>query len=428
MSNHAPSERRLQRRRLRLIAELADEGVDLQLLENDPLFSVVIEEIAYARQPPVHEGRRSSYGALVSDTPERLALLAENREPLPAGRRISLRDAEPEGGNVDYIRKMCNGRTTFLVRSMRGPEYLLELNPEATEQGLAQLVSANVRVIQRTPGGAVKVFTPTHVYVFEHGEWRAKIFASDAASMLEQIFFPDGPSSAVEVLSELLSFSLHILSSRHIGATFVWFPNPSYPRLSTSRFDGQLPPALLHTNHRPHAEPLATLLAAIDGACFVGPTGQIEFIEVKLPSTARATSLIAAEGGLRHTSAKRYSFDNPSCIIFVVSHDGPVTVYSDGMSVLQLRAGPSYASSIDGVAQHDIAQHDIFGSRRPKPCPHCDKELMVERVHGRHKDRPMSIDCPICDYADLESDNAVAMHAWPRKPWTNWGVGAWLPK
>jgi hypothetical protein len=426
MSSHASHESRLQQQRLRLIRELADEGVDLNVDEDAPLFSAIIEEIAYARKTPVHEGRRSSYGAVVGRTPDQLAPLAENRGHPTLGKRIGLRDAEPSGRDCNSIRKMCNGRTTFLVRSIQGPEYLLELDRQATEQGLAQLVSPDVRVVQRTPTGAVKVFTPDHLYVFEHDEWRVMVYPADAVRRLQQILFPNVPMTAVVVMGELLAFCLHVLSSRHIGAAFVWFPDPAGPRLSTYRFDGHLPPAPLYANRRLHVEPLATLLTMIDGACFVSPTGEIEYIRAKLSPTVRATSLIAAEPGLRHTSAKHYSFDDPNCIVFVVSQDGPVTVYSDGMSVLQVHAGPSYASSIDGVVPHDIAPHDVFGTRRPKICPRCEKELVVERVHRRHQDRPMRISCPICGHAGLESDNAVAMQAWPSKPWTNWGVGTWL--
>jgi DNA integrity scanning protein DisA with diadenylate cyclase activity len=423
MSNDASSERRLQRRRLRLIAELADEDVNLQVVETDPLFAAIIDEIAYARWSPVHEERRNSYGALVGGTPEQLAHLTRISGD-PIGRRIELSGTDPAERNIGEIRRMCNGRTTFLVRSTHGPECLLELSLQATEQGLARLVSPNTRVVQRTPGGVVKVFTPTYMYVFEHDEWRAKVYSSDAAHLIEQLFFPNGPAASVDVLKELLSFCLHILSARHIGATFVWFPDRAHPRQPTAGFPEQRPAALLQASHRLHVEPLASLLAAIDGACFVGPTGQIEHVAVRLSPSDRATALVAPESGMRHTSAKLYSFDHPGCIVFVVSQDGPVTVYSDGMSVLQLRAGPSYASSIGGVAH----EHDMFGSRRPTSCPKCEKDLVVESVHGRHGEEPISVECPICRSPGLESDNALAMHAWPRKPWTERRVGAWLPE
>lgn len=405
MSSKEPPER-LSRWRRRLITELADEGVDLGLDPDDPLFGAVVDEIAHARRPPVHELRRGPYGALVSG----------GADQFPTGRRLDLWDADSSEHDITDIRRMCNGLTTFLVRSTHGPEFLLELNAQATEQGLAQLVSPTVRVVQRTPAGVVKVFTPSFVYVFEHDQWQRKVYSTDAARRLEQVLFPDGPASAVEVLGEMLSFCLHILSTRHIGATFVWFPMTPTP----GDVEGTPPSAVLHVNHRSSTEPFATLLAAIDGACFIGLTGRVDHIEVKLAPSDRAKDLVTSEGGLRHTSAKRYSFDDPRCIVFVVSQDGPVTVYSDGMSVLQLRGGPGNASSIAGVARHDIV-----GSHRTKTCPRCGKELVIERIHTRHADNAMCIACPVCRHPDLELDNAVVMQAWPQKPWTTWGVGAW---
>jgi DNA integrity scanning protein DisA with diadenylate cyclase activity len=417
ISDDASSERRLQRQR-RLIAELDDEAVDLQIAGDHPAFPVIIDEISYARQSPVHEGRRSPYGALVVDNVERLAALADAGGQLLSRAVIDLCGIEPDARDLNHIRKMCNGLTTFLVRSPRGPEALFELNLVADEQRLAQLISPDIRVVQRGPDGVVKVFVLSRVYVFEHDEWRAKVYSSDAAAKLERIFFPNGPDRMVDRLSDLLSLCLHTLSSRHIGSTFVWFPDPERPPLLTPQEDwGRVPSARLFVGRPHHMEPIATLLAAIDGACVVKSSGEIERIETKLAPTSKAMDLISAEGGLRHTTAKRYSFDDPNCIVFVVSHDGPVTVYSDGMSVLQLRTGPSYASNIDGVARHDW-----FSSHRPKSCQQCETDFIVERLYVRYRDRAMSIECPVCRHRDLESDNAVEMHAWPRKPWTSWGV------
>ncbi len=235
---------RTQRRQLRLVAELADEAVDLQLANDDPAYSAIIDEIGYARQSPVHEGRRSSYGAFVIDEPERLVAFTAIAGQSSAGKLIGLSGTEPGMRDLNHIRKMCNGRTTFLVRSPRGPEALLELDLLADEQRLAQLISPKVMAVQRTPDGAVKVFAPSHVYVFEHDEWRAKVYWSDAAAKLRRILFPKGPKLLVDRLADLLSFCLHILSSRHIGSTFVWFPYPERLPIPTPQSDwGRVPSA-----------------------------------------------------------------------------------------------------------------------------------------------------------------------------------------
>ena len=48
-----------------------------------------------------------------------------------------------------------------------------------------------------------------------------------------------------------------------------------------------------------------------------------------LPSPEAASSV---EGfrGMRHTSGRRYSFDDPAATVIVISEDGPVTVLRNG--------------------------------------------------------------------------------------------------
>jgi DNA integrity scanning protein DisA with diadenylate cyclase activity len=415
---------RISKRIARLTTELDDEGVDLKWDETDPAYPALVDEILYARQPPVHEERIGSYGAIVIDSSDRLDELTNLTGWALENKIIELSGADPLERDPLYVRKACNGRTTFLVRSPHGLECLLELSAQAGEQQLAQLTSTRTRVIQRTPGGAVKVFTPDRVYIFEHDTWRAKVYSSDAVRALEQLFFPEGSAGTVQVLNDLLSLCLHVLSSRHIGATFVWAPDPAHARASDSRSEaGKATPARLHVGREHQVEPVATLLAGIDGACLVGPGGEIERIEMRLAATDEAVDCVPAERGLRHTSAKRYSFDDPACLVFVVSHDGPVTVYSDGMSVLELRIGPSHASSVAGVPPHDR-----FGIQRTVSCQRCRKELVVGRIHVRYQDRPLSIDCPVCATPGLDSDNAYEMHAWPQKPWTSWAAVNLLPE
>ena len=424
MTTDEESVERSAKRVARLTTELDDEGVDLKWNETDPAYSALVDEILYARQPPVHEGRVGSYGAIVIDSSDRLAELTNLTGWALENKIIELSGVEPLERNPVYVRKACNGRTTFLVRSPGGLECLLELSAQAGEQQLAQLTSARTRVIQRTPGGAVKVFTPDRVYVFEHDRWRAKVYSSDVVRTLEQLFFPEGSADTVQVLNDLLSLCLHVLSSRHIGATFVWAPYPAYPRAGGSRSEaGKATPAKLYVGREHQVEAVATLLARLDGACLVGPGGEIERIEMRLAATDEAVDCVPAERGLRHTSAKRYSFDDPACLVFVVSHDGPVTVYSDGMSVLELRIGPSHASSIAGVPPRDR-----FGIQRTVSCSRCRKELVVGRIHVRSQDRALTIDCPVCATVGLDSDNAYEMHAWPQKPWKSGPAVDLLPE
>jgi hypothetical protein len=182
---------RQRRRRERLTVELADEGVDLELDVDDPRRELVVDEIAYARQPPVHEQRRNSYGALIFSDDDYVSR-SRNIDPLGGmsglrvGRFLSSYDLnQPSASDLALLRRMCDGRTTFLVRSLGEPANLYELKVPADELRLSWLHPAVV--VQRTPAGAVKVFTATRIYTFDQDEWSAKPYAHDATHRLDKI-------------------------------------------------------------------------------------------------------------------------------------------------------------------------------------------------------------------------------------------------
>jgi DNA integrity scanning protein DisA with diadenylate cyclase activity len=51
---------------------------------------------------------------------------------------------------------------------------------------------------------------------------------------------------------------------------------------------------------------------------------------VRLVPSAEAESDVEGYRGMRHTSARRYSFDDPTATLIVVSEDGPVSVIRNG--------------------------------------------------------------------------------------------------
>jgi hypothetical protein len=59
--------------------------------------------------------------------------------------------------------------------------------------------------------------------------------------------------------------------------------------------------------------------------------------------------------GTRHTSAARHTYDCPDVLAFVVSADGPVTVFCDGRRIVDLKASvppapPKTAERIEELA------------------------------------------------------------------------------
>ena len=58
-----------------------------------------------------------------------------------------------------------------------------------------------------------------------------------------------------------------------------------------------------------------------------------------LRPTRQSEQAVPATKGTRHTSAARHTYDCPDMLAFVVSTDGPVTVFSDGQRIADLKTG-----------------------------------------------------------------------------------------
>ena len=71
--------------------------------------------------------------------------------------------------------------------------------------------------------------------------------------------------------------------------------------------------------------------------------GTLRHLGVRLVPTAEAESEVAPFRGTRHTSALRYSYDDPHATLIVVSEDGPVSVLRNG-----LRLGHSARTIVGG--------------------------------------------------------------------------------
>jgi DNA integrity scanning protein DisA with diadenylate cyclase activity len=67
-----------------------------------------------------------------------------------------------------------------------------------------------------------------------------------------------------------------------------------------------------------------------DGGAIFDARGTLRQLGVRLVPSAEAADQVEGVGGTRHTSGRRYSFDDPRATVIVVSEDGPVTVWRAG--------------------------------------------------------------------------------------------------
>ncbi len=129
------------------------------------------------------------------------------------------------------------------------------------------------------------------------------------------------------VLAALLEFAVHDLGSRGIGAILVYRPDGK-PSPSVQQRLRSPPP--LQIRRAIGLAPLRHALRQVDGAAIFDATGTLRQLGVQLVPSPEATDQIDGYGGMRHTSGRRYSFDDPAATVIVVSEDGPVTVLRGG--------------------------------------------------------------------------------------------------
>jgi DNA integrity scanning protein DisA with diadenylate cyclase activity len=196
--------------------------------------------------------------------------------------------------------------------------------PAGSERDLVVLAEAlDAVIVQRHPNGAVRVVGSFGVMRWNGLTWHHEQLVSTWFDLVRA----RKPSADVELVEMLLEFAVHDLGARGIGATLVHRPDVGLE----SSFEHRLPtPPALQITRASDLAPLRHALAQVDGASLFDAGGTLRAIGVRLIPTAHAEMSIAAFRGTRHTSARRYSADDPSATVIVVSEDGPVTVMKAG--------------------------------------------------------------------------------------------------
>lgn len=313
--------------------ELVEEGLGFVVPDgvDDPL----LEELDYALRPPVHERRVPSYGAFVLPT------VAPEAWTAATNLEVSVR---PTAGYGDsQLRRFADGFSAWAVRLPSGLDQVVVFDRSAgSERDLVVLAAASgARIVQRHPTGIVRVVGDFGVVRTVQAGWHHE---PPLGSWIDEVpgCMVDGQQTA---LGHLLDFAVHDLGSRHIGSLLVLHPTGDLPAVHELRLPR--PPAL-HID-RPHdLAPLRHGLAQSDGATVFDATGTLRWMGVRLVPSRGAEEAVPPLGGTRHTSALRYSWDDPEAVVVAVSDDGPVTVMRAGQVVG--RSPEDRASPLDGEA------------------------------------------------------------------------------
>lgn len=301
--------------RLRRLAEELDE-IGLRIEGTDALRELLLREIDYALRPVVHERHAVSGGTIV--------------EPMsdPAT-WASAAELEITRGPVDQplsdARRFADGFSSWLMRRIDGSnEWMVFDRPAGSERDLVVLAGVfDATIVQRHPIGSVRVVGKFGVLRWQGYGWHHE---PPVESWIDSVRASSEHGNP-EVLEAVLKFAVHDLGSRGIGALLIYRPDaepgpPVEERLPT--------PPPLRIRRASHLAPLRHAIAQVDGAAVFDAEGVLRQLGVRLVPSSAAEATVDALGGTRHTSGRRYSYDDPQATVVAVSEDGPVSVLRKG--------------------------------------------------------------------------------------------------
>lgn len=306
----------MNRARLRRLAEeLGESGLDIDL--STDWGEIVITEVDYALRPHVHERRVPSVGTIIEPTTEPTGWevgtqLLVTRRPI---------EAMPLNGS----RLFADGLASWLIRHVDGlDEWAVFDRPAGSERDLVVLAETmGATIVQRHPNGSVRIVGGFGVLRWDGLTWRLE---PPIGSWIDAVA-AGATDDRRDVLEMLLEFAVHDLGARGTGAILVYQADAT----KESTIELRLPPPPPLDVRRPSdLAPLRHALAQIDGAAVIDHDGILRELGVRLVPSPEAEMTVEGFRGMRHTSGRRYSFDDPTATVIVVSEDGPVTVLRNG--------------------------------------------------------------------------------------------------
>ena len=316
-----------RRRRDRLREELRDAGVRLGL--DLPTSRQLLDEITYARFPRRHERKLPTYGAFV---------VSDDVDVHRLGGVV----IDGKGLSVGTLRLMADGRRSYLVVGEHRTGLVMFPTGYDRETEIVGLLDASrngrsIVVVQRLTNGFVRILGLDGLVIWDGTRWRNKPYASAfVADILRCI--PGCPRPALEAI---LEFCVHDIGPAPTGAILVWYLHGHRRGGALGHVQRPRPPMLLPAlsllDPSSHSA-VRSLLGQIDGAVLLDRDATLVEAGVRLTFSERADHLVRGDGdrGMRHASARRFSFDERDTVVFVVSEDGPLTVYARGDPLARL--------------------------------------------------------------------------------------------
>jgi Probable sensor domain DACNK len=299
----------------RLAEEL--EEIGLPKGGSEPFHEMLLEEIDFVLRPTVHEGRIVSSGTILEPAadPDRWA----------TGTQLDIARAPVVQQPLGAARRFADGLSSWLVRRTDGDdEWVVFDRPAGSERDLVVLSDAfDATIVQRHPSGSVRVVGSFGVLRWVELAWH---YEPPLSTWIDSVTAPPFVGDR-DVLEAMLEFAIHDLGSWGIGSLLVYRPGPE----PGPAVEERLPtPPPLRIRAASNLAPLRHALAQVDGAAVFDAEGVLRQLGVRLVPSPTAEDSVEAFGGTRHTSGRRYSFDDPTATVVAVSADGPVSVLRNG--------------------------------------------------------------------------------------------------
>ena len=364
-----------------LADELKQNGIAIhtpELLE----YPSILNELSYALSPILHEGKIQPYGFIVIN--------AKNPPVIKNTCNKLFID-------LSKARKVADGCHSFsvfregLFKGVFLPDY-----GSYTELQLVQLQQELNSVICVTDSyGVTKLFCNAGIFIHQHRSWQKK----PSVDLALQSIYHCAPQVDAETLKNLLEFCFHDLSPRKIGATLVWcLREPSLEEMENMNPNFVLQKIDTRVGSDRSVAVLRHLLTYTDGAAILDSQGRAIGVGAQLKYSETSKQLIEARAGTRHTSAQRFSYDFSKGIVFVVSSDGPVTVFSDGMSVTDLKIHFTELSQIN-TSEDIVVSRGLSLHNNELICEKCKKILKIQETDINEFEKSEKfIHCPVCTH------------------------------
>jgi len=357
----------------------------------------ILEEIGYVLKPKMHERRIPPYGSVI----------CPGKFKYQGASKVS--SAPPLSSS--FIRMGADGRRTFVVRPGGGDPELWQLDdPCETELDLLNLVRhTGGLALKRIESGLVSLIHDGWAYTIRGREWLARGPISDMADAVRQV------AAGMTDVTAVLELCCYVLSPKNLGTTFVYFlKEPTTAEAETWTAKPDIRSLNLEIEAYEDYPQIVHLARHHDGAFLVGPDRRIRSLGGHLAFELKTAALIAPHGGTRHTSAKRYSYEHASSVVFVVSEDGHVSVFSDGARVAD---SPVLASGEARFLKALVPEKsgDVSYNQTTTTCQRCGKDLAIQIVTVIGWKEREEVSCPVCGQAAVSSAMCWSLAATPIK-------------